>query len=80
MITVYGDMQSGNCYKIALLFANLDIQCDWKPISVVHGDTRTDQFLALNPAAQIPVVVLDNGEILTQSNACLLYTSPSPRD
>jgi len=73
MTTVYGDMQSGNCYKIALLFSNLGIAFDWKPVSVVDGDTRTDQFLVLNPAAQIPVLVLDDGEVLTQSNAVLNY-------
>ena len=73
MITVYGDIKSGNCYKIALLFSQLKIEHQWKEILVVKGETRTDEFLALNPAGQIPVVVLDNGEFLTQSNAILNY-------
>jgi len=73
MITVYGDIKSGNCYKIALLFSQLNIEHQWKEILVVNGETRTDEFLALNPAGQIPVVVLDNGEVLTQSNAILNY-------
>ena len=73
MITVYGDIKSGNCYKIALLFSQLNIEHQWKEILVVNGETRTDEFLALNPAGQIPVVVLDNGEFLTQSNAILNY-------
>lgn len=73
MITVYGDMQSGNCYKVALLLSQIGVAHDWKPIDVTAGDTRTEKFLALNPAGQIPVVVLDNGEILTQSNAILNY-------
>ncbi len=73
MITVYGDIKSGNCYKIALLFSQLNIEHQWKEILVVKGETRTDEFLALNPAGQIPVVVLDNGEFLTQSNAILNY-------
>jgi len=59
MTTVYGDMQSGNCFKIALLFSNLGLACDWKPVSVVNGETRTDKFLSMNPAGQIPVVILD---------------------
>jgi len=73
MITVYGDIKSGNCYKIALLFSQLDIRHQWKEILVVNGETRTDEFLSLNPAGQIPVVHLENGEVLTQSNAILNY-------
>ena len=73
MTTVYGDMQSGNCFKIALLFSNLGLACDWKPVSVVNGETRTDKFLSMNPAGQVPVVILDDGEVLTQSNAVLNY-------
>lgn len=73
MITVYGDIKSGNCYKIALLFSQLAIEHQWKEILVVNGETRTEEFLALNPAGQIPVVLLDNGEVLTQSNAILNY-------
>lgn len=73
MTTVYADIQSGNCYKIALLFSQLSIAHDWKPTFVVKGETKTPEFLALNPAGQIPVVVLDNGEVLTQSNAIINY-------
>jgi len=71
MPTVFGDIQSGNCYKIALLFSNLDIAHDWQEILVTRGETRTESFLAMNPAAQIPVVRLDDGTVLTQSNAIL---------
>ena len=51
---------------------------------MVNGETRTEEFLSLNPAGQIPVVVLDNEEVLTQSNAILNYfaqgTSLLPAD
>lgn len=70
---VYGDIKSGNCYKIALLFSHLGIEHDWREILVVNGESRTDEFLAMNPAGQIPVVVLDNGEVMTQSNAILNF-------
>ncbi len=73
MITVYGDIKSGNCYKIALLFSQLGIEHNWKEVLVVKGETKTSDFLALNPAGQIPVVILDGGEVLTQSNAVLNY-------
>ena len=73
MIIVYGDIQSGNCYKIALLFSQLGIAHDWKPVYVLNGDTKTTEFLTMNPAGQIPVVKLDDGEVLTQSNAILNF-------
>ena len=41
MITVYGDIKSGNCYKVALLFSHLGIDYDWCEILVVNGETRT---------------------------------------
>lgn len=70
---VYGDKLSGNCYKIALLFSQLDIAADWRNVYVTQGETRTSEFLARNPAGQIPVVELDDGKVLTQSNAILHY-------
>lgn len=75
MTTVYGDIKSGNCYKIALLFSQLDIAHQWQEILVVNGETRSTEFLTLNPAGQIPVVLLDSGEVLTQSNAIMNYFS-----
>jgi len=71
MPTVFGDIQSGNCYKLALLFSNLDISHNWQEVLVTRGDTRSKEFLAMNPAAQIPVVRLDDGAVITQSNAIL---------
>ncbi len=73
MIKVYGDIKSGNCYKVALLLSQLNIEHEWHEVLVVKGETRTPEFLALNPAGQIPVVILDNNEVLTQSNAILNF-------
>ena len=73
MPVVYGDILSGNCYKIALLFSQLGIAHEWREVLVTRGETRTEEFLAMNPAAQIPVVVLDDATVLTQSNAILHY-------
>ncbi len=72
-VVVYGDILSGNCYKIALLFSQLGIAHEWREVLVTRGETRTADFLLKNPAGQIPVVVLDDGTVLTQSNAILHY-------
>jgi glutathione S-transferase len=70
---LYGDVRSGNCYKLKLLCSLLDIEHDWIAVDIMQGETRSESFLAMNPNGQIPVCVTATGEIITQSNAILYY-------
>ena len=70
---VYGDIQSGNCYKIKLLIAFLGIEHAWHPVDILANETQTPEFLAINPNGKIPVLELDDGRHLTESNAILNY-------
>ncbi|EMB50037.1 glutathione S-transferase [Vibrio mimicus CAIM 602] len=70
---VYGDIQSGNCYKVKLLLAFLGIEHEWCHVNILKGDTKTAEFLSINPNGKIPVVVLDDGCCLSESNAILGY-------
>lgn len=70
---VYGDIRSGNCYKIQLLAALLGIKHEWIHIDVMAGETRTNEFLAKNPNGRVPVLELDDGRILWESNAIIDY-------
>lgn len=70
---VYGDGKSGNCLKVKWLLDRLGLQYDWREVDVASGFTRSPEFLALNPAGQVPLVVLDEGRTLAQSNAILLH-------
>ncbi|UAA38707.1 glutathione S-transferase family protein [Paraneptunicella aestuarii] len=74
---VYGDMLSGNCYKIKLLLQWLGIEHEWIHVDVLTRETHTEAFLALNPNAKIPVLVIEDEtgkkEVLTESNAILNY-------
>lgn len=72
-ILVYGDSISGNCYKIQLLCAQLDISYDWQEVDILKGDTRTDEFLAMNANGKIPLLALSDGHYLAESNAILGY-------
>jgi glutathione S-transferase len=72
-VKIYGDTRSGNCYKLKLAAALLGIEHDWVPVDVLAGETRTDAFLALNPLGKIPVLVLDDGRYVSESNAILNY-------
>jgi glutathione S-transferase len=70
---VYGDSISGNCLKVKWTLDHLGVAHDWIETGVVNGETRTPAFLALNPAGQVPLVVLADGRPLAQSGAILLY-------
>lgn len=72
---IYGDINSGNCYKIKLLVELLGIEHEWIIVDVLSGETKTDTFLQKNPNGQIPTVELDSGEFLAESNAILYYLS-----
>ena len=70
---LYGDSLSGNCYKIKLLAAVLEIKLDWIHIDILAGETRTPEFLKRNPTAKIPVLECDDGRYLFESNAILNF-------
>ena len=72
-ITIYGDSISGNCLKVKFVCDRLGVSYKWIESSVMTGVTRTPEFLAINPAGQVPAVVLSDGRKLAQSNAIMLY-------
>jgi glutathione S-transferase len=71
--TVYGDSISGNCLKVKWTLDHLGVAFNWVETGVLNGETRTPAFLALNPAGQVPLVVLADGRPLAQSGAILLH-------
>ena len=72
-MTVYGDSISGNCLKVKFVADRLALPYDWVEISVLEKETRTPEFLAMNPAGQVPVVVFADDGPLAQSNAIMLH-------
>lgn len=70
---IFGDSISGNCLKVKWTADLLGLDYAWVETGVLTGETRSPAFLALNPAGQVPVVILDDGRPLAQSNAILLH-------
>jgi glutathione S-transferase len=70
---IFGDSISGNCLKVKWVCDRLALSYAWIAVDVVKGETRTPQFLALNSAGQVPVVELDDGRTLAQSNGIIRY-------
>ena len=73
MLTVFGDIRSGNCLKVKWMLDLLGKDYSWVETDIMSGGSRTADFLAMNPAGQVPTIVLDDGRTLAQSNAILLH-------
>ena len=73
MITVHGFSPSGNCHKVRLLLEQLGRPYRWVETDSSQGETRTAEFLAMNPNGKVPVLVRDDGQVLTESNAMLCW-------
>lgn len=73
MIKIYGNSDSGNCLKVRWTAERLGVGFKWIEVNSLIGETRTPEFLALNPAGQVPVVMCADGRMLAQSNAIMLH-------
>ncbi len=73
MPIVYGDPISGNCQKVRWVATYLGIAHEWREVDLLKGDTRRPEFLALNPDGRVPILVLDDGRALAESNAIIAY-------
>jgi glutathione S-transferase len=72
-MTVFGDSISGNCLKVKFVADRLGMPYDWVETSVLKKESRTPQFLAMNPVGQVPLVVFADNGPLAQSNAIMLH-------
>ncbi len=79
MTTIYGMIDSGNCYKPRLLMAKLGRPFKHVEVSSHDGSTRSDAFTAKNPNAMVPLLELDDGRLLAESNAILLHLGEGTR-
>jgi glutathione S-transferase len=73
MLTLYSQQDSGNCYKVRLLLAQLGRPFRIVDINANDGSTRRPAFLAKNPIGKVPLLEFDDGRRLAESNAILLY-------
>lgn len=72
MLKIYGDSILGNCLKVKWTADLLGLEYEWIDVAVLNGETRMPTFLEMNPAGQVPVVILSDGRALAQSNAIIL--------
>lgn len=72
---LYDDPMSGNGYKARLLLAHLSLPYQYIPVDILRGESRTKEFLQKNLNGRIPVLELDDGRHLPESNAILYFLS-----
>ncbi|KFN42888.1 hypothetical protein N789_12220 [Arenimonas oryziterrae DSM 21050 = YC6267] len=70
---------SGNCYKLQLLLAHLNQPYRWIDVDSTAGETRTPEFLAKNPNGKVPLLELEDGRVLSESDAILCYLAEGSR-
>ena len=82
MYKLYSMQRSGNSYKVRLALALLNTPYDVVEIDILRGESRTPDFLAKNPSGHVPLLEVEEGRYLAESNAILWYvangTSLSP--
>jgi glutathione S-transferase len=73
VISVYGYSPSGNCHKLRMLLGHLGREHRWIETDSAHGATRTPEYLAKNPNGRVPMIELDDGRVMVESNAILCW-------
>jgi glutathione S-transferase len=73
MLTLYDYLDSGNGYKVRLLLSHLGRDYTLVEKDIMKGETRTPDYLAMNPNGKIPLLQLEDGSFLAESNAMLNY-------
>ncbi|MEW6493721.1 MAG: glutathione S-transferase family protein [Cyanobacteriota bacterium] len=73
MLRLYDFLPSGNGYKVRLLLTQLGISFERIELNILKGETRTPEFLSKNPNGRIPVLEVEPGKFLAESNAILCY-------
>ena len=73
MLRLYDSLSSGNAYKVRLFLRQLGIPFERVEVDVMKGETRTPEFLRKNPNGRVPVLELEGGAYLPESNAILFY-------
>jgi glutathione S-transferase len=79
MLRLHDHAFSGNGYKVRLLLTLLGRPFERIEYDIDRGATRTPDFLRLNPNGRIPVLEFEDGRVLAESNAILVYLAEGTR-
>jgi len=72
-VLLYNSQLSGNCYKVRLLLAHLGVDYERREMDVIDRSGREKVLGERNPALRVPVLDVDDGRSLAESNAIIWY-------
>ena len=70
---LYEHASSGNCLKCRLVLRHLSLPYESVSVDLFRGETRTDEHFGRNPDGRIPVLETDDGDMIPESGAILLF-------
>lgn len=73
MLRLHQMQVSGNCYKVRLAAHQLDVPLKLIDYPLLAGKTRQPEFLSKNPNGRVPLLELEDGRVLAESDAILFY-------
>ena len=79
MLRLYNSEPSGNCYKVRLLLAQLDVPYETVEVDVVSGGPRPEGLARQNPLNKVPLLVLEDGRCLPESDAIMWHLAQGTR-
>src|SRR5579871_5330785 len=72
-LRLYDYAASCNCYKVRLLLAHLARPYQRISVDIFNGETLTEAYARMNPMRTAPVLEIEPGRYLPESNAILFY-------
>ena len=72
-LRVFGMASSGNCHKVKLALDILRLPYRWHEVDIMKGESRTPEYLRMNPNGRVPMLQIDANTYLPESNAILCY-------
>lgn len=79
MLTLFDYLPSQNAWKVRLLLNHLGRRCRTVPISIFEGEGQTAEFRRISPTGTVPAIALEDGRVLAESNAILVYLADGTR-
>ena len=73
MLTLFDYLPSQNAWKVRQLLQHLGLAYRQRFVSIFEGEGRRPEFLAMNPSGRVPVLQLEDGRTLAESNAILAF-------
>lgn len=79
MLTLFGNLESGNVHKAQLILKRVGAPYRRVDVAQTRGEPRSREFLAINPMGKVPALILEDGDVLSESGAILYHFGRSGR-